>query len=341
MPGISTDLLSRELVRHLRGHRSQQAFSKSLGFASNVVYTWESGRRYPEVSTFLRAAETVKIPVRQGILLFLPELGAELEAARLSSPRTIQRITRHLAGQAPKRDLAGRIGVDRTTVARWLSGKTEPRLPEFLRLVEAATQRLLHFVGVFVDPGRLPSTRAAYRDLQVQEKLAYDLPWSHAILRALELDPYRALTRHEPGFLGGQIGLELEAEERFLEELAAAGQIRWDGTHWTVERVLTVDTRKDPERNRQLKAHWAKVGLERLSSGRAHQDALFSFNLFAISEDAFQRIRELHLDYYERVRAIVEQSPSADRVVLLNLQLVPLRQEGSAELAGTQTGHWS
>jgi len=47
MPEISTDMLSRELVRQLRGSQSQPAFSKALGFTSNVVYTWESGRRYP------------------------------------------------------------------------------------------------------------------------------------------------------------------------------------------------------------------------------------------------------------------------------------------------------
>jgi hypothetical protein len=91
-----------------------------------------------------------------------------------------------------------------------------------------------------------------------------------------------------------------------------------------VERVLTVDTRKDPERNRQLKAHWANVALERLSRGSTDPDALFSFNLFAISAESFQTIRELHLEHYDRVRAIVERSTDPDRVVLMNLQLVPL-----------------
>ena len=34
-----------------------------------------------------------------------------------------------------------------------------------------------------------------------------------------------------------------------------------------------------------------------------------------------------HLDYYDRVRAIVDESTTADRVVLMNLQLIPLHKE--------------
>jgi transcriptional regulator with XRE-family HTH domain len=194
------------------------------------------------------------------MLQFWPEVASSLAALRVSSPRAIQQLTRHIVGQVPKQEVAERAGVNRTTLARWLSGSTEPRLPEFLRLVDATTQRLLQFVAQFADPAKLSSTRLAYRDLQTQEKLAHDLPLSHAVLRALELVSYRALPAHDPGFLGRQIGLDPKAEEHYLSELAQSGQIRWDGTHWVVERVLTVDTRKDPVRNRQLKAHWAEAG---------------------------------------------------------------------------------
>jgi transcriptional regulator with XRE-family HTH domain len=327
MAGLSMPQVSRELVRHLRGGRSQSAFSRSLGFGSNVVYTWESGRRFPEVSVFFRAAELAGVPAREHLIQFLPDAATALGTARLVHPRAVQHLTVLLVGPAPKRELARRVGVDRTTLARWLGGQTEPRLPEFLRLVDVTSQRLLEFIGLFADPEQLPATQAAYRDLQVQQKLAYDLPYSHAILRALELAPYRALAGHVPGFLGSHIGLDVEQEERYLAELASAGQIRWDGSHWRLHRVLAVDTRRDPERNRQLKVHWARVALERMGPGCAPQDALFSFNLFAISESSFQQIRELHLEYYDRVRAIIDESTDADRVALLNLQLVPLRKE--------------
>ena len=69
----------------------------------------------------------------------------------------------------------------------------------------------------------------------------------------------------------------------------------------------------------------------RFETRRSPPETLFSFNLFAISEDSFQQIRKLHLAYYDQARAIIEQSRSADRVVLMNLQLMPLREPPAPE----------
>ncbi len=311
-------------MMHLRGRHSQRAFSRTLGFESNVAYAWEHGRRFPEASTFFRAAERKDRRAKAKLLAFLQDYSDELEAARLSSPRTVQHLLLHLVGRGNRVALARRLGVDRTTLARWLQGKTEPRLPELLAVIEATTQRLLAFVELFADPAKLESTRAAHTDLLAQRELAYDLPWSHAILRALELEEYSALPTHRPGYLGDAIGLSAQQERRYLQKLKQAGQIRWDGTHYRVDRVLTVDTREDPIKNRQLKAHWANVGLSRIQDPQTSEESLFSFNLFAISEEAFQRVRALHLQYYDQVRAIIDESPRSDRVVLMNLQLIPL-----------------
>jgi hypothetical protein len=119
--------------------------------------------------------------------------------------------------------------------------------------------------------------------------------------------------------------LGVDEEGLLLEALRDARLIRRQRGKWAAERVLTVDTRADPQRDQQLKEHWAEVGLDRLrrrASGKT--DALHSFNLFAVSRADFARLRELHLEYYERVRRIVAESNTADRVVLLNQQLVPL-----------------
>jgi hypothetical protein len=166
--------------------------------------------------------------------------------------------------------------------------------------------------------------RGAYADLQVQRRLAYDLPWSHAVLRALELDTYRDLKTHVPGFVAAQVGISIEEEQRYLSALLEAGQIRRSKGRFVVARVLTVDTRLDEARNRALKAHWAVVGLERLASASHGPDALLSYNLFAVSAKDFERIRRLHIEHFERIRKIVSEADSSDRVVLMNLQLLPL-----------------
>jgi transcriptional regulator with XRE-family HTH domain len=219
--------------------------------------------------------------------------------------------------------LARQLGVNRNTVARWLVGATEPRVPLLLALVEATTQRALDFLAELA-PGELPSVAAAQADLRRQRDLAYSHPWAHAVLRALELEQYRALPRHEDGFLAVRTGISLEQEERALEALLRANQIQSRGGRFRARRVLAVDTRENPAGNLALKQHWFAVASERLARSGIPDGGLASYNLFAIAEADLESIRQAHLDYYERIRSIVAGSRAPTRVVLTTVGLFPL-----------------
>lgn len=311
-------------MRALRGRRSQPAFSRSLGFRSNAAYAWESGRRYPEASLFFKAALRDR-DLRPALSRFFELPEDSFVGRRAFATRTITALVAQLVGSTAKVALAPQLGIDRTTLARWCGGKTEPRLPAFLALVQLGTQRLLEFVALFVDVAELSSTREMFTHVERQRQLAYARPLSHAVLRALELDAYRHHSEHEEGVLSRELGLPRELVAGYLSALEEAGQAVRSGAHYSAAEILTIDTREDPERNRKLKAFWAGEALRRFETGAVDAETLFSFNLFAISEPGFQKIRRLHLAYYDQVRAIIEQSESADRVVLMNLQLLPLR----------------
>ncbi len=326
-PGSLVDgqALTRELFLTLRGRTAQPKFSRQLGYNSNVATSWENGRRQPEVTALFKAALVAGIDLRPRLLEFFEQGPPELSRCQLSSPRTAQLLVEYLVSGNSKRELAAQLGVNRSTIARWCSGATDPKVPEFFRLVEVCTQRLLDFVNIFCPPSRLEATRAAYRALTAQRRVAYDAPFSHAVLRALELDAYRTLPAHSSAFLAEQLGLSEDQVEEQLRVLEAAGQVRFEARHWLPASLLTVDTREDPERDRVLKMHWAETALERMRERRFADDGLFSYNLFAISDEQYEQIRQLHLEYYQRVRAIVDAATSADRVVVINTQLVPLR----------------
>jgi hypothetical protein len=127
-----------------------------------------------------------------------------------------------------------------------------------------------------------------------------------------------------PGIVASAIGVSEAEAERLLAELREARLIRRREGKWTPARVLTVDTRARPEGDRSLKLHWAQVGVERLRASPIRAGSFYSFNLCALSNADLDRVRRLHLEYYERVRAIVATSRTAERVVLLNHQLIPL-----------------
>jgi transcriptional regulator with XRE-family HTH domain len=308
---------AKELVRALRGSRSQVALGRRLKRKSNVLHAWETGTRYPGTSDLLQLAQLAGRAPSALLNRFAPCRGSTVPAL----------VTSFLNGAARDRsraELARVLGVNRNTLARWLTGETEPRLPQLLAFVAATTQRLLEFLGELVDPSQLPSVAAAYRDLEQQRSLAYTRPWSHAVLRALELEQYRALPRHVPGFIAARLGITLDEEQACLAALLQAKQVRRRAGRFVVARVLAVDTREDPAGNLALKRHWfgfASAELERRGIG---PEALASYNLFAIAEADLARVRQAHLDYYERIRAIVAESKRPSRVVLTTIGLLPL-----------------
>jgi transcriptional regulator with XRE-family HTH domain len=319
--GTDTERLARELVRQLRGKRSQLALSKHLGYASNVCQTWELGKRYPKASDFLLLAHKSRVPLASAIGGFLQHRAHWSQLSGVTSPRAVQALVRDLRGDRRIRELSASAGAGRATLSRWLSGSGEPRLPDLLRLVQAATHRLLEFVAIFAPPERLSATRADWQGLELQRKLAYELPLSHVVLRALELQSYQACKVHRDGFLAQLLGISVAEERRYLSALARAKQIQKRKGLWRSARVLTVDTRRDPAANQRLKQYWAQLGAERALEER---DGLFCYNLFTVSEADYARLRELQLAYFEQLRAVVARSAPCDRVVLTNLQLFAL-----------------
>lgn len=311
--------VAAELIRALRGRRSQLAFSRRLGFRTNVVHTWEAQRRWPTASRSLAVAQRAGVDPKAALARFYRTVPTWVTTLSPTSPELVTRLLADLRGRATIADVAQRAGRSRFAVARWLKGSAEPRLPDFLRLIEATSLRVLDFVAAFVDPRTLPSLRASWEKLEAGRRAAFELPWSHAVLRVIELDSYQR-EPHRSGFIAAQLGISQEEEQRCVDALVTSGQLDWDGSRYRVGAQLT-DTRHYPEAGRLLKIWWAKQGLERLEGD---SDGLFSYNLFAVSEADYERLRELHLAYFRELRSIVAASQPAERVVLAQLSLLPL-----------------
>jgi len=320
---MNHDRLSSELVRALRGARSQATLNRRLSRSSNVAHAWERGSRSPRASDFFKLARLNRVDVAR-VLLAFATTSETVPKRTLFDARATATWLNALARGRSHSELARAVGRDRNTIARWLNGDTEPRLPDLLRFVDATTQRMLDFVAEFVVPRSLDSVRPIWSDLERQRQLAYDMPWAHAVLRALELDAHEELPAQLSESVAARIGIAPDLAEACLKALAASGQIRRRNGHWTLTRILAVDTRDNPEGNLRLKRHWAQVGVERLAGAALPEGSQYSYNLFAVSEDGLQRIRQAHLQYYERVRAIVAECQLPTRLALVNIQLLPL-----------------
>jgi transcriptional regulator with XRE-family HTH domain len=313
-----------ELLRAVRGKRSQVAFARRLGYRANPITDWENGRRFPTAAEALRAASRAGIDVSASLGRF--HAAAPPSQADLSSgaPEQLAEWLCALRGSTPIGAIAERSGRSRFAIARWLRGEAEPRLPDFLRLIDAVTGRLPDLVAEIVPIDEVPTLALRHRTAAAAKRLAFEEPWTEAILRLLETTAYRAQAKHDAGWLSRQLDIAEDDVARCVSRLLEAGIVQQDGAHIRVAGALTVDTRTDPLAMRALLAHWCEVALAR--HGRGRSTDLFAYNVFSVTHADLARVRELLRSTFRELRAIVAASEPSETAALVNLQLVAFRE---------------
>jgi len=305
--------LGQELVRALRGKRSQPALSRRLGYRSNVVYCWEHGRREPAASELFRiVAKTGGDPAKA-----FARFPVRLEGVDLTTAEGVAALLAELRGEARIVRVAERCGVSRYTASRWLRGLSEPKLSQLLMLIEVLTLRVVDFVCALVPASEVPSIAAAHQELAARRRVAFDHPWSQAVLRVLETKEYRSRD-HRAGWIAKKLGIDLDEEVRSLAALREAGLVRWEGRRYECE-AAAVDTSMATLAERQrLKRHWADLGRARIDAGA---DGLYSWSVISLSEADYERLQAMHVRYMQAMRQLVEQSDTPEVVAVANVQL--------------------
>jgi transcriptional regulator with XRE-family HTH domain len=319
---IDTEALSRDLVRALRGRRSQRALSRRLRYESNVVYLWESGRRRPTPASFFWLAHRTGVDVNHAVGRILPEQRDRGDV----DPWTVEgaaAFLRTLKGKRSAAELARVLEVSRHSVARWFRAETEPRLPDVLRMVEHCTTRLLDFVALFTDPAALPSVAEPWARMQAARELALEAPWAPAVMLALDLESYKQLREHRVGWVAQRLRIPVDEEVRCLDLLEQAGNVVMRDRRYVAVPLAAVDTRL-AGRKLDLKRWWASVALDRLGQDN---ESIHSWNLFTVSQAELAQLKELQRQYYRAMREIVSDAKGSERVVLASLHLVALDGE--------------
>ncbi len=305
--------VSRELIRALRGASSQRAMSARLGYTTNVFYAWEAGRREPTASELFRLAALRGVDVGEALQRFAQ---APLQAGAVGAEQ-VAVFLRALQGKQTAQALAQAAGKSRYQVMRWLGGQSEPKASDALVLIEAATMRAVDFVALLVEPNSVPSIQEAWRELEARRTIATTLPWSQAILRAMELSAYRESPTHRPGWVAHTVGISMAEEAQCIEALEEAGLIRWNGRRYDLTEA-TVDTSAAPDKARlAVKRHWPDVARSQVG---VNESGLYSYNVVSLSQRDLEKLRKLHVEYFQMVRSIVAES-EPECVALVAMQL--------------------
>lgn len=318
--------LAVELIRALRGRRSCADFSRRMGYRSNVAQRWESRRCWPSAARYLQLWRGSHPSDGDCFSRFFQRTPSWLATTPPESPEAVAAFLRQLKGKTPIGAISELGQFSRYQVSRWLSGGTEPDLPDFLRLVEVLSRRLLDLLAIWADPERLPSVARHWRNLETVRQAAYHKPWSHAVLRALELEAQPSGTAQVP-WLAGRLGVPVSVVTECLDFLETTDQVKKLRRRYVPCQVIAVTTARDPVLARRLKSVWAQTAISRLDQGSPGN---FGYSLFAVSRDDLRRLRDLHIEYVRAMQQVIARSKPNECVGLFCAQLLDLAPSENA-----------
>ncbi len=315
------ELVARQLLRALRGPRSQVWLARRLGFRSNPIAEWEAGRRWPPAGELLRLCAVAGVDARAAFAAFHPgaasALGVELDLAAwlgaLKGDRTMEAVARA-------------VGRSRSAVSRWLAGRTRFDVVELLVLVDAMTGRVADLVAALVPIDQVPALAPLHDRAIRARRLLVEQPWALAVLAAVQTTALQGRPAPSAREVAAALGIDEDTAAACLAGLEEAEVlVPGPGGYDAALDRLVVDTSAVPGGADRLRRHWAEAALARLPT--RSPDDQYGYAVFGVSRADLARIRELHRAYYRQVRAIVSASAPTDVVVLLNLQLVALGPE--------------
>ena len=292
--------------------------ARRLGFRSNVIAEWESGRRSPTAERFLQACTRVHIDVQDAAERFSPNAIGAFDVSDVSP------WLRALQGDSTVREVAERCQRPAGRVRRWLRGDTHPRLADFLTLLDALTGRAADWVATLVPIHLVPELEPRFLAIRQAERIAFDVPWSSAVLTLMETAAYRALPAHDATFLAAQLGTSKQVVDDAVQALIDSDLVVRSGETLQTKDVMFVNVGTDPVDLIQLKRFWAKVAADRVTTDSG-DDMLF--NLFAVNEADLDLIRAELRATFRSIRARVSQSQPSEVGALLTMHLCPLRAE--------------
>jgi transcriptional regulator with XRE-family HTH domain len=312
------DLLAAQFLRALRGRRSQSGFSKLLGYKSNAVALWETGRRFPTALETLRICERLGRDVTEALGMFVPRPSSiELTDGGIAE------LMNQMRGSVAIGVLAERLGRSRYTVGRWLAAQSRPRLPDLLAYMDVLTGRACDFVAHLVPIERVPAARELIAAKRAAQQVSSEEPWAGAILRMLETEAYCSLSEHREGWLAERLGIPVELEKKIIGAFLDAKILAVrDGRYRTVGELQLYRNKRAP-----VKQHWSQVAIDRIAAPA--EGDYSAVVVCSLSHEDLDEIRERMRRAFREILADVTASTTIETVAVINLQLFQFDPERS------------
>lgn len=281
-----------EILKEIRGERTQEAMSELLGYKFNQWHKWESGQKAFMWENLLRVAEINSIDITEAVrLVSNPHKPLNFRGGQLL--RTI--IERYT-----KFDilfLEERLETSKSTLYR-LFDKDDIEVAILLQCIGELSYVLPQFVSCLTGE----NVKGELKDFISQPKKYIHIegsnPWLAAVEVSLQLDDYLKLEEHSDELISAKTGLDVQKVREGIRSLLEEGAIRIEGKKYA-SNVRNIDLGPDLRMSSLFMKYWTLQACKRFETidGVPLSRKGWSCRVFAASDEAIEKVRAIHADF--------------------------------------------
>lgn len=296
-----------DLLRVLRGKRTQKQISEKMGFDFNQSYRWESGRTSMSWAHFLEYCQVCHA-----------RLPAHLKSAFsfAQDPSETGALVRHFVAGRAQKEISEEMGISRSSLSRWMTGRQIPNLEQMLQLMHIGSIDFYRFLETLSMQAELPSIQKELERERAYLKLYEVYPWLSVLFSALETVGY--LENPSLSYLSKKTKIPVALLKDAIGDLQAQNLLEWTGKLWKMN-LFRVSIRGSIESRREMCRYVLNRAMDGANTSFGVEGTRFSWKLFSLNEKQFDLLLQKYTEFFNELGSLIDKGQEgADKVYLFS-----------------------
>ncbi|MGI4992867.1 hypothetical protein ACRXCV_09570 [Halobacteriovorax sp. GFR7] len=310
---INYDELSQQLIRSIRGEKSQDWVNQKLDASSNIVHRWEKGHSKVSWADFLKLCKIFKIDID---FIFLSYLRFQ------DGAQNPDKLLDFLFSNKSLSDISNSCGISTSKLRRLKNGETGFCLNDFLQIIFGLDEMESMALVFELTSNRSIEILDQYNQMRLAiTKHYFENPNIGHVLVCLDLPGYKKLSFHQDSFIAKASGLSIKEVNEIIDICEKNNLIEKVNGIYQAGTIKLSD-RGSAKQMTDVRRFWLNKAISNLEN-KSGLDAYGSM-VFNTSQSARQEIIALYLRFFEDFKKIVseDEDKEEDAVTLvLNFNL--------------------
>ncbi|MBY0413766.1 MAG: hypothetical protein K2Q18_06360 [Bdellovibrionales bacterium] len=317
--------MEMDVIKYLRGTKSQEYMNQKLDFSFNQYAKWENGTKKVLWSDIVNIARIQKLNLNKG---FIKRFIVASAGTEKSGPMIVQSFYNSFFNGDIK-EFAKYLGITVPRMRRILKD-TNTSFNIMLRLFIYRPMNLIYFLKECNIIQHFPYVDQDSKKLESFEQLEAKYPFASSVLYFTGTTAYKQSPAHCNKFVAKNLGLSLAQVELSMRELLAINLLSPKGLHYTLnERANELNTLSRAERLKVVHywnyraSNYLQRKIEAPDDSAYSTKNIIGFRVYLTTKKVGDTIDELLMNTFHKVGQLLKESTEwpDDEVIMKVLTL--------------------